>query len=57
MYLVYVDNDFCVIGREYFIQGENKVLTTHNPNLATQFKTQKEGGIMLKFLCMKLLKL
>ena len=43
MYLVYVDNDFCVIGREYFIQGENKVLTTHNPNLATQFKTQKEA--------------
>lgn len=43
MYLVYVDNDFCVTGREYFIQKEGSVISTHNPNLATHFQTQKEA--------------
>jgi hypothetical protein len=42
-YLVYMKNDFCLTGKEYFGDSEGKIIGYHNPRLATLFSTKKEA--------------
>lgn len=42
-YLVYYDNSFTLLGKEYFTMGEKNITTYHDPRKATLFETKKEA--------------
>ena len=42
-YLVFMENNFCLIGKEYFGDSEGIIIGYHNPRLATLFNTKEEA--------------
>lgn len=50
MYIVYLDNQFCVLGKEYLRKNKNTIVGYHHPGMADVFKTKKDTQELIKYI-------
>jgi len=47
-YIVYMENSFCLLGKEFFSKGNGAAIGSHNPYTATQFESREVAEVFAK---------